>query len=354
MKSILITGGAGFVGSTLALLLKEKYPSWHITALDNLKRRGSELNLSRLKEAGIHFVHGDIRNAEDFNEIGDTDVVIEASAEPSVLSGINSTPDYLVNTNLMGTVNCLNFATHRKADFIFLSTSRIYPINHIESLPFVENDTRFALSDAQILRGVSSAGLAEDFPLDGYRSLYGATKLASEYLIHEYNHFYGLRTVINRCGVLTGPWQMGKVDQGVVVLWLARHFWQSPLSYIGFGGKGKQLRDILHIRDLFRLVDFQIQNMPVVNNQILNVGGGADISVSLQELTHFCQEITGNKTVITEVSETRPADIRIYQTDNAKVKTLTGWQPEISVRDILIETFDWMRNHERSLKPILN
>jgi CDP-paratose 2-epimerase len=196
--------------------------------------------------------------------------------------------------------------------------------------------------------------LAEDFPLDGYRSLYGATKLASEYLIHEYNHFYGLRTVINRCGVLTGPWQMGKVDQGVVVLWLARHFWQSPLSYIGFGGKGKQLRDILHIRDLFRLVDFQIQNMPVVNNQILNVGGGADISVSLQELTHFCQEITGNKTVITEVSETRPADIRIYQTDNAKVKTLTGWQPEISVRDILIETFDWMRNHERSLKPILN
>ena len=355
MKSILITGGAGFVGSSLAMLLKEKYPQYNLIVLDNLKRRGSELNLPRLKEAGITFIHGDIRNPEDFNDIDTVDVVIEASAEPSVLSGIGTTPDYLVNTNLVGTINCLNFATKQKADFVFLSTSRVYPINHIENIQFTEEETRFSVAKKQsILRGVSAAGLNEEFPLDGYRSLYGATKLASEYMIHEYNHFYGLRTVINRCGVLTGPWQMGKIDQGVVVLWLARHFWQTPLSYIGFGGTGKQLRDILHVHDLFRLVDWQIHNMDVVNNQILNVGGGLDVSVSLQELTTHCEDITGNKTPISAVAETRTADIRIFQTDNTKVTNLTGWRPEIGVRQILEETFDWMKANEKQLKSILN
>ena len=355
MKSILITGGAGFVGSSLAMLLKEKYPHYNLIVLDNLKRRGSELNLPRLKEAGITFIHGDIRNPEDFNDIDTVDVVIEASAEPSVLSGIGTTPDYLVNTNLVGTINCLNFATKQKADFVFLSTSRVYPINHIENIQFTEEETRFSIAQKQsILRGVSAAGLNEEFPLDGYRSLYGATKLASEYMIHEYNHFYGLRTVINRCGVLTGPWQMGKIDQGVVVLWLARHFWQTPLSYIGFGGTGKQLRDILHVHDLFRLVDWQIHNMDVVNNQILNVGGGLDVSVSLQELTTHCEDITGNKTPISAVAETRTADIRIFQTDNTKVTNLTGWRPEIGVRQILEETFDWMKANEKQLKSILN
>jgi CDP-paratose 2-epimerase len=354
MKTILITGGAGFVGSTLALLLKKAYPLYEIIVIDNLKRRGSELNIPRLKEAGIRFIHGDIRNKEDFNEIGAVNTLIEASAEPSVLSGINSTPDYLVNTNLMGTINCLNFATQHKADFIFLSTSRIYPINQIENIAYEETDTRFTIAKKQnIKEGISAKGIAENFPLHGYRSLYGATKLASEYMIHEYNHFYGLNTVINRCGVLTGPWQMGKVDQGVIVLWLARHFWKQNLSYIGFGGSGKQMRDILHINDLYRLIDFQLHNMSKVNNEIYNVGGGNKISTSLIELTALCEKITGNKTVLTSVAETRSADIRIYSTDNSKITQHTGWQPTTSVESILKDTFKWMKTHEKSLKPIL-
>ena len=138
-KTILITGGAGFVGSSLAIRFKKNYPAYKIIALDNLKRRGSELNLNRLKEAGIEFFHGDIRNQEDFNSLPAVDLIIEASAEPSVLAGMNEPPSYVVNTNLLGTVNCLNFAVKNKSDFIFLSTSRVYPIEKIEKIEFRRN-----------------------------------------------------------------------------------------------------------------------------------------------------------------------------------------------------------------------
>jgi CDP-paratose 2-epimerase len=322
--------------------------------LDNLKRKGSELNLPRLASAGIVFIHGDIRNKEDFDALPLVDTVIEASAEPSVLAGLNgSSPDYLINTNLVGTVNCLNYAVRAKAQFIFLSTSRIYPIKAIEKLQYVESDTRFELAKEQPIRGVSDKGIAEDFPLDGARSLYGTTKLASELLIQEYQEFYGLQTVINRCGVLTGPWQMGKVDQGVMVLWIAKHFFEQSLAYIGYGGLGKQTRDMLHVKDLYRLIDWQIHHIEQINGEIFNVGGGREVSVSLQELTEICQRVTGKTIPITRVTENRPADIRMYQTDNSKVTEMTGWKPEIGMEQIVEEITAWLAENKDVLAPIL-
>jgi CDP-paratose 2-epimerase len=353
-KKILVTGGAGFVGSSLAISLKKKYPVYELFVIDNLKRKGSELNIRRLTDQEITFIHGDIRNKEDFDAITtDINCIIEASAEPSVLAGINGTPDYLINTNLLGTINCLNFAKKHKADFIFLSTSRVYPIKNIENINFDEKETRFILSKQQQLPGISSKGIAENFPLDGYRSLYGATKLASELIIQEYNHFYGIKSVINRCGVLTGPWQMGKVDQGVIVLWMAKHFWKQELSYIGYGGTGKQVRDLLHMEDLFRLIDFQIHRMEVVNGEILNVGGGDSVSVSLQELTALAQKITGNQIPIKNIAENRQADIRVYITDNSKVTNLTGWQPQIKVEQIIEDIYAWLQINHKDLERIL-
>ncbi len=350
---ILITGGAGFVGSSLAISLKQNYPDYQIFALDNLKRRGSELSLSRLKAAGIEFLHGDIRSKEDFDALPAVDTVIEASAEPSVLAGLDGTPDYLINTNLFGTVNCLNYALKHKASFIFLSTSRVYPIKTIETLNFTEAETRFVLTDDQPVPGVSSKGIAEDFPLTGARSLYGTTKLASELLIQEYNEFYGLKTVINRCGVITGPWQMGKVDQGVMVLWIAKHFFEQQLAYIGYGGTGKQTRDMLHIADLYRLIDWQLHNLDAVNGEILNAGGGTQSSASLQELTKVCQEVTGKTIPIKEVTENRAADIRLYVTDNTKVTQLTGWEPKLGIREIVSDIHEWLKENRAALEPIL-
>jgi CDP-paratose 2-epimerase len=355
MKTILITGGAGFVGSNLAILIREKYPAYRIISFDNLKRRGSELNLGRLLEAGVTFIHGDIRDKSDFEQIqGAVDIIIDAAAEPSVLAGLDGSTDYLVNTNLNGTINALNFSLKHKAKFVFLSTSRVYPIKNLEAIKVAETDTRFEIDPQQLVPGVSGQGIGENFPLAGSRSLYGATKLASELMVEEYNEMFGLQTVINRCGVITGPYQMGKVDQGVIVLWMAKHFWKKELSYVGYGGTGKQVRDIIHIKDLFAVIDKQIHQMEAFNGQVYNIGGTRNVSTSLQELTVVCQQITGNTIPIHSIAETRKADIRLYISDCTKIKEATGWQPDINVMEIMNDIFLWIKSNERQLKPILS
>jgi CDP-paratose 2-epimerase len=355
MQTILITGGAGFVGSNLAVLLKEKYPSYTIICFDNLKRRGSELNLQKLREREITFIHGDIRDKSDFDQIQvPVHCVIDAAAEPSVLAGLDGNTDYLIGTNLNGTINALNFCMKHKAKFVFLSTSRVYPIRTIEEIEVTEAATRFEIAGSQKMAGITANGISEMFPLAGARSLYGATKLASEMMVEEYNEMFGLQTIINRCGVITGPYQMGKVDQGVVVLWMAKHFWKNGLSYVGYGGTGKQVRDMIHIKDLFDVIDLQIHQTEKFNGQIFNVGGGRKISTSLQELTAVCEKITGNKISIQPVAATRKADIRLYITDNSKITELTGWTPQISVDQIMEDIFQWIKSNEQQLKSILS
>jgi len=353
-KKILITGGAGFVGSNLALKLKAKYPGAEIFCLDNLKRRGSELNIPRLKTAGVNFVHGDIRNQEDFEEIGKIDLILECSAEPSVLAGITSSPSYLINTNLVGTINCLEFARQNKAAFIFLSTSRVYPIDPINNLGYIEEEKRFNLTGKQAITGSSREGIAENFPLDGARSLYGTTKLCSELLLQEYIYNYDLKGIINRCGVITGPWQMGKVDQGVFVLWVARHIFGGRLSYIGYGGTGKQVRDFIHIDDLFDILDIQLNDIEKFSGETWNIGGGLENSVSLRELTEICEKVTGNKINIASAKENRPADLKLFVTDCSKIKKLTGWKPKKNAEETVQDITDWINENKESLKAILS
>ena len=352
-KTLLITGGAGFVGSTLAIFFKTNYPTYSVIALDNLRRRGSELNLPRLRDAGVTFVHGDVRNSEDLTSLPRIDTIIEASADASVLAGVGGDPDYVVNTNLLGTANCLRLARKDNADFIFLSTSRVYPIAELDKILFDESPRRFDIASGQSVAGVSERGISEDFPLAGSRSFYGATKLCSEILIEEYRAFYGIRTVVNRCGLIAGPWQMGKVDQGVVALWMARHVFGGSLRYVGFGGEGKQIRDVLHVDDLCLLVDHQLNDLEAVNGQTYNVGGGAEFSVSLRELTDLCESITGKKIEIGSDTAERPADIRIYVTDNSKVTGATGWSPKTGLDQTLTEIYHWLMANEDSVAPVL-
>ncbi len=342
------------MGSNLAVLFKQSNPDLHIVCFDNLNRRGSELNLKRILEYGIEFIHGDVRQRDDLKKITNVDIVIDAAAEPSVLAGLSGDLEYLIDTNLNGTINSLYLAKECNAGFIFLSTSRIYPYDQIEKLNYVTTDTRFQLSNEQRIAGVSEKGIAEDFPLQGVRSFYGATKLSSEYIVQEFCKTFGLNAVINRCGVLTGPYQMGKIDQGVVVLWMARHYWKSKLGYIGFGGEGLQVRDMLHVRDLFDLVNYQIKNLSQFNGECYNVGGGTEISTSLKELTQICEDITGNKIDIVKDPHDRPADIPIYITDNTKITDFTGWRPKIGVTQIMNEIYNWIHTNESDLRAILS
>ncbi len=344
MERILITGGAGFVGSNLSLQFAARFPKSEIVAFDNLKRRGSELNLERFKKNRVRFVHGDVRVAAELCDLGHFDLIIDCAAEPSVLAGAGGSPQYVIDTNLTGTINTLEAARRGGSRLIFLSTSRVYPIAAINNLPYKECETRFE---------IMSAGIGEDFPLAGARSIYGASKLASELLIEEYRAAYGLQAVINRCGVLTGPWQMGKTDQGVIVLWLAAHYFKKKLQYIGYGGSGKQVRDILHVDDLFDLLQIQLSDFAPYDGGIFNVGGGREVSVSLRELTQACQEITGNEIPVASVKEDRPNDIRVYLSDCAKITQLSGWKPQRDVTRILTETCAWIRENESSLEKVL-
>ncbi len=350
---IVVTGGAGFVGSTLCLQLKDKYPSYDIIAFDNLKRRGSELNLSDFQKKGIPFFHGDIRNNEDLSVLGNFDVLIEASAEPSVTAGLDSDPTYVINNNLYASINCFNACLKNNAKLIFLSTSRVYPIETIEKANYIEEFTRFSFDVNQTQIGISNKGISEKLSLDGARSFYGTTKLSSEMFIEEYAAFYGLKAAITRFGVIAGPRQMGKTDQGVVTLWMAKHYWNQSLKYIGYGGTGKQVRDLLHVDDVVSLIDLQIHQIEKFQGKIYNVGGGAENSASLFEMTSICEKITGNKIQIASEVETRTADLRIYITDNSLIEKEIGWKPTKSVEQIFTDIYHWIKENETQLESIL-
>lgn len=353
--SVLLTGGAGFVGANLAIGLAERHPEWSILALDNLKRRGSELNLSRLREAGVRFIHGDVRELDDLTLGESIDAVIECSAEPSVLaSAVGDGGHYAMQTNLFGAYHCLELARREQAQFVFLSTSRVYPIAAIESARYEETDTRLVLTDDQPREGVSAAGISEQCSLEGARTMYGATKLAGELLIAEYADTTGMRAVINRCGVIAGPWQMGKVDQGVFTYWMLAHYFKRELNYIGHGGTGKQVRDLIHVADILDLVERQLLAPDEWAGATVNVGGGNECSLSLAESTTICEELTGNKLSIGSELKNRPGDVPIYISDCGRLFSRSDWRPRRSPQQIMGDIFTWVNENERDVLTALS
>lgn len=353
--NILITGGAGFAGSALARHFLRAPAAHSVVIFDNLHRRGSERNVAELVTLGASFVHGDVRNPADLDTLdGNFDVLIEASAEPSVHAGVGGSPRYVLDTNLVGAMNCLEFARVRCGGLVFLSSSRVYSIAPLIQLPLVETPTRLDLLHlAPSIAGAGPAGIREEFACDTQRSYYGASKLAAEMLCQEYAAHAGLRVVINRCGVIAGPGQFGKTDQGVFTLWVARHHFGRGLKYTGFGGKGLQVRDLLHPQDLCDLVSLQIASWDKVSGNTYNVGGGRAGSVSLQEYTALCRESTGRQVPIQEDAATSAVDIPWYVTDHSKLTGAMGWQPQRGPRQIVQDIAAWVRTNESSLAALI-
>jgi CDP-paratose 2-epimerase len=265
-----------------------------------------------------------------------------------VLAGQDGSPDYLFETNIVGAYHCLEKARKWNSKVIFLSTSRVYPIRPLESHPWKEEDTRFTWLDG-VLPGISSKGVSESLSTTGARSLYGFTKLAAEQLIEEYRETYGLRAVMNRCGVVAGPWQFGKVDQGIVSLWVMAHVFGRRLSYIGYGGLGKQVRDLIHVHDLCDLIGIQMSDFDSWEGWLGNVAGGLENSVSLRELTALCQEVTGAKVEISSIAETRPSDLRLFIADCTRLFARTSWRPRRNVRHLVEDTSAWVKANSDDL-----
>lgn len=335
---VLITGICGFVGSALALELKQLVSGIDIVGVDNLSRPGSEVNRALLKKHGIRFIHADLRNPSDLEPLPPSDWVIEAAANPSVLAGVTASASsrQLMEHNLFSTVNALEYCKRHRAGMILLSTSRVYSLAALSELPMETKDDAFSPSFAKIpAAGLSPAGVTEKFSTEPPLSLYGSAKLASEVVALDYGAAFDFPVHINRCGVLAGAGQFGKPDQGIFSFWL--HSWKAkrPLKYIGFGGNGYQLRDCLHPRDLCALLVLQMK-APDKSGRVLNVSGGAESGISLANLSKWCERRFGPHSVSAD-PVVRKYDVPWLVLDSSRALKEWNWRPTMKLESILEE-----------------
>lgn len=306
--------------------------------MDNLSRRGSELNLRRLHDLNVQFVRGDIRCSSDLRNLPSIDWIIDCAANPSVLAGIDSSTSsrQVLEHNLLGTINLLEHCKHTGSGLILLSTSRVYSATQLAGLAVYEKNDRFIINDSNECIGVSAKGINEAFPTTPPLSLYGSSKLASEIIILEYASSFDFPVWINRCGVLAGAGQFGKADQGIFSFWIHSFFEKNPLKLIGFEGSGLQVRDALHPKDLTPLLFRQMQEPDKDAPKIINLGGGEGNSMSLKQLTFWCTERFGANEVIAS-GEERPMDAPWIVMDSSMAREAWDWVPQTQIENILDE-----------------
>ena len=337
---ILITGGCGFVGSNIAIYLKKKIKKVKIISLDNLSRSGSKVNRNRLRTNKIRNFKINIEDYKKIQKLEKFNLIIDCCAEPSIEASRNA-PDRVFNTNLVGTFNILKKCIKDNSNLIFLSSSRVYSIDHLKKI----------LPNTNLKKPIKTKKVVnESFETVSASSLYGFTKLASEKLIKEMFFKRNLQFMINRFGVIAGPWQFGKQDQGFVSLWVAKHFLKKKLSYIGFGGRGNQVRDVIHIDDVCEIIYLQIIRMKKIYNKTFNIGGGLKNSISLKDLSFKCQKLTTNKIRINSVLKTSIFDVPYYVSDNSKIFKNYSWKPKRNIDRIIKDIYYWLANNKTILK----
>ena len=335
---VLITGGCGFVGTNLAIFLNSK--GFNVNCLDNLSRKGSRYNLKLLRNNKIKNYNFDISKFEYFKKLPKFDIIIDCCAEAAIEKS-KTNLDKVISTNLTGTINILKKAKKDKSKVIFLSSSRVYPIKLIHK----------KLGNINLNKKIKvTATINEKDDIRGVKSIYGFTKLASEMLIEEFSYAFKLKYIINRCGVISGPLQFGYQDQGFVSLWVWNHMMKKDLKYIGYGGNGNQLRDVLHIDDLCSLILKQLKYINRINNKIFTVGGSKKSSISLLSLTKSCQKITRNVVRIKKIKKTSIYDIPYYVTNNNFVSKIYQWRPKKNISNIIEDIYFWTLKNKNNLK----
>jgi len=351
---VLITGACGFVGSTLARELRAGWTSdgLELVGIDNLSRAGSEVNRQELRRLGVNLRHGDLRLASDLEAIGDLDWVLDAAALPSVLAGLSdeSTSRQVVEHNLGGTLNVLELCKARSAGLILLSTSRVYSIAALAAIRVEAREGAFVpRPGAAQPVGCSELGIDESFPTSAPVSLYGATKLASEQLALEYGAAFDFPVWIDRCGVLAGAGQFGRIDQGILSFWIHRWRRGLPLRYLGFAGQGHQVRDFLHPRDLVPLLRAQMDRAAEAREPIVNLGGGIESSFSLAQLSAWCAGRFGARPVAADLASRR-YDAPWIVMDSRRAARLWSWRVETPLAEILREIADHAEAHPEWLE----
>lgn len=340
IKNVLITGGAGFVGSHLAeYYLKE---GKGVTILDNLSRAGVDYNLEHLRRnhPQVRFVKADVR---DFNAVKKavkgSDLIHHCASQVAVTTSI-AKPLEDFEVNALGTINLLE-AMRQVADnavLIFASTNKVYGEN-VNDIPLKELDTRYDFADPRYAKGIP-----EDFPIDAVgHSPYGVSKLAADQYVRDYYATYGLETITFRMSCVCGTRQFGTEDQG----WLAHFVISATLGRpLTIYGDGKQVRDVLCVNDLIKAFDMASNNAPRTKGQAYNVGGGKANTISLLELIDQLEKLLGRK-IRCSFDEWRPADQKVYYSDITKAKRDFGWEPEISKKEGIKRILGWVKENER-------
>ncbi len=327
---IVISGVCGFVGSTLARALVEA-GGHQVSGFDNFIRPGSETNRESLKALGVRVRHADLRVAGDIDALPGCDWVIDAAANPSVLAGVDgrTSSRQIVDHNLSGTVNLLEYCKQHRAGFVLLSTSRVYSIAALTAVKLRTKAGAFVPTNRR--------GIDESFSTAAPLSLYGATKLASEALALEYGDAFDFPVFINRCGVLAGAGQFGRADQGIFAFWINSYLQRRPLKYLGFGGRGYQTRDCLHPRDLVPLLQRQFKAPRIAaGDRTANFSGGLASATSLKQLSDWCADALGPHRIGSD-PKTRQFDIPWLVLDHAKATRIWNWRPQTPVNAILEE-----------------
>jgi len=339
--TILVTGSAGFLGNYIMEFFAGQGHS--MIGIDNLSRKGSTLNATRqLNDHRIKFHVCDIADEKKLSLIVEgyesIDWIIDCAAEPSVLAGIESGTRSLINNNLISTINLLEICREHKCGFILMSTSRVYSIKSLSEIETVELVDRFLPMN---VRGVS-----ESFSTASPISLYGSTKLTSEILAKEYSQTFQFPLWVNRCGVIAGPGQFGKIDQGVFSYWIYSWIRRNPLNYIGFGGTGKQVRDVIHPFDICQVLNQQIADRSIEEDPTYNLGGGIDNSMSLLQLSKWCKSnIDDDDSIVTSSNLNRPFDIPVFIMDSTKAKNRWNFTISRDLNQILEEIRSYTVDH---------
>ncbi|MFB3814654.1 MAG: GDP-mannose 4,6-dehydratase [Terriglobales bacterium] len=335
-RSVLIFGGAGFIGSNWAHHLLEHTNSM-VHVFDNLSREGVRYNLAYLKKTSdssgrLQVTIGDVRDAAAVEAAvrGATEIYNFAAQVAVTTSVLDPRHDFEVN--VMGTFNILEAArkTGRRPFLLFTSTNKVY--GDMVDRPLKQLARRYEYRDI--------CGVSESQPLD-FHSPYGCSKGAADQYVRDYARIYGLPTVVLRMSCIAGPRQFGNEDQG----WVA-HFLYSALANtpVVVYGDGRQVRDVLCVYDLIRVFELTREKQDITAGEIYNVGGGPENTVSLLELIDEVEDLTGCR-VRYERDQRRPGDQLIYVTDTSKLQRETGWRPQYDLRQTLAEMYRWWKRN---------
>ncbi|MDP3770463.1 MAG: GDP-mannose 4,6-dehydratase [Candidatus Sungbacteria bacterium] len=342
-KRILITGGAGFIGTNTAnyFLVKNE----QVTIFDNLSRKGSEENLKWLKKTWgkrFTFVRGDVvydRQKLDKLMTG-TDVVIHLAAQVAVTTSVeNPHHDFLVNAQ--GTLNVLEAirGTQNKPMMIYASTNKVY--GNLDHAPVHMTEAGYRYADYP-------DGIPAHAAMD-FHSPYGCSKGTADQYVHDYARIYGLRTVVFRQSCIYGPHQFGVEDQGWVAWFAISGILSRPITIYG---DGHQVRDVLYVDDLARLYDMAIKNPKKVSGNIYNIGGGAKEAFSVLQTIKKLESIL-KKQITHSFGNWRPGDQKVYISDISKITRDLGWEPNINFEKGLVRLVRWAEGEESTLKRLV-